>query len=245
MIHKETYPVRWHETNAHREMRPGALLALMQETANLQFKKSGRSLDTIRDEEGVGFILTRLTADIKAPIHAYEEVTVETFTCPARGLTFPRGFVVKRGGKVVAQCHSTWALLRVDSHTPVRADDFALSFGDEAEVVTDTPLRFRAPREAVFRHVGSYTVSFADLDYNMHMNNTKYPDMVCNFLPDPATLQITGFSLSFLHEAAYGDTVEIERAEGEGGTYYFRTKKGETVCLEAMVTTKKREVTPS
>ena len=53
MKHIENYEVRWYETNAARMLRPSALLALMQETANLQFERAGRSLDVLRDEKGL------------------------------------------------------------------------------------------------------------------------------------------------------------------------------------------------
>ena len=73
------------------------------------------------------------------------------------------------------------------------------------------------------------------------MNNTKYPDLVCDFLSDPAKTRVVGMSLAYHHEAAYGDTVTVERADGGDGVYYFRTKKEDTVCLEAMVKTEVRE----
>lgn len=241
MKHIENHTVRWHDTDARRQMRPSALLALMQETSNLQFVASGRSLDAIREEEGVGFILSRLSFDVLRPLGAFEKIRVETFTCRGHGYTFPRGFEVFCGEEPVARCHSLWALVRVRDKSLVGCADFPLSFGDEPEVATDTPIRFRMPRGLAFEQVGERRITFADLDYNMHMNNTKYPDMVSDFLPDPTACRVVGMSLAYLREAAYGDTVTVERAEGGEGVYYFRTKKGDVVCLEAMVRTEKRE----
>ena len=241
MKHIENHTVRWHDTDARRQMRPSALLALMQETSNLQFVASGRSLDAIRQEEGVGFILSRISFDILRPLAAFEKIRVETFTCKGRGYTFPRGFEVFCGEELVARCHSLWALVRVADRSLVKCADFPLTFGDEPECVTETPLRFRVPESLAFEAVGERRITFADLDYNMHMNNTKYPDMVCDFLPDPVGTRVTGMSLAYHREAAYGDTVTVERAEGGEGVYYFRTKKGDVVCLEAMVRTEKRE----
>ena len=88
--------------------------------------------------------------------------------------------------------------------------------------------------------MGERRITYADLDYNMHMNNTKYPDMVCDFLPDPSACRVVGASLAYYREAAYGDTLTVERAEGGEGVYYFRTKRQDTVCLEAMIKTEQR-----
>lgn len=241
MRYKEKYNVRWHDTDANREVHPSGVLMFMQETGNRQFVSAGRSLDAIRDEEGVGFILSRIAIDMLSPLHAYEDIEVDTFTCPSRGFTFPRGWEIKRNGCVVARANSQWALVRVADHSLVRSDAFALSFGDEPELQTEMPLRFRIPSHMAWEEVGSRQISFADIDYNMHMNNTRYPDMLRDFLPTPAALRVTGVSLAYCKEAAYGDTLIVERASAGDGTYYIRTRKGEDVCLEAMVRTENRK----
>ena len=241
MKHIENYTVRWHDTDAGREMRPTALLALMQETSNLQFLRAGRSLDALRDSDGVGFILSRIAVDVLKPLYAYDDIRVETFTCEGRGLTFPRGFRVYRGEELVARCHSTWALMRVCDRTLVRVEDAPLGFENESVQETETPLRHRAPRELPFVPVGERRIVWSDLDYNMHMNNTKYPDTVCDFLPTPEQLRVVGMSFSYLKEAHYGDTVRVERADGGDGVYYFRTYREDELCLEAMLRTVPRE----
>ncbi len=239
MIYRERYNVRWHDTDAKREMHPTALLAYMQETGNRQFQSAGMPLDGIRDEKGVGFLLSRISLEVVEPLHAYEDIEVETFTCPPRAFTFPRGFRVLRDGKEVARAMSQWALVRVADHTLVRAADATdiMVFGDEQELSMQQPLRFRVPQEIAFSAVGTRRIAYADIDYNMHMNNTKYPDMLCDFLPDPLGTRIVGFTLSYNHEAAYGDTLTVSRADVGDGTYYFRTHKDDTLCLEAMVKT--------
>ena len=239
MKYTEKYNVRWHDTDANREVHPSGVLMFMQETANRQFEAAGRPLDGIRDEQGVGFILSRIAIEITEPIHAYEDIEVETFTCKGRGFTFPRGFEIKRNGKTLARAMSQWALVRVADKSLVKAEDFPLSFGDEAELAMEMPLRFRIPRDVVWEQVGSRSIAFSDIDYNMHMNNTKYPDMLCDFLPDPSHTRAVGVSLSYCKEAAYGDTLAVERADAGDGVYYIRTRKGEDVCLEAMIKTEK------
>ena len=189
MKHSETYYLRWYETNAARMLRPSALLALMQETANLQFERAGRSLDVLRDEKGLAFILGRLALDMPTPLFAYDTVTVETFTCPSHGAGFLRGFRVLRGDEVVARGASQWALVDLAAKrlTPVEQAPFC--FEDEPLEKTQMPLRFAASADAVFEPVGERRVQYADIDYNMHMNNARYPDMVCDFLPDPAAVR--------------------------------------------------------
>ena len=235
MLYTETYQVRWHDTDAGREMCPSEVLAYMQETANHQFRTHAVSLDELRDTKGVGFILSRIAIDFLKPVHAYETIRLVTATCAGHGLSFPRRFEMLREGEIVARAMSQWAMVRVSDRTLLRVEEAPFAFGDEPPIEVDTPLRFRMPRELAFEQVGQRRVVYSDLDYNMHMNNTKYPNMVCDFLPNAPELRVRGMSLSYHKEAAFGDLLTVERATDGAGTWYFRTRKEEQVCLEAMV----------
>ena len=79
--------------------------------------------------------------------------------------------------------------------------------------------RIVIPKDA--ETVGTYTVNYADLDQNRHMNNTRYPDMYSNFLP-LENKRIESITISYLAEAPAGDTLTVMRAEKDG-FYYFRT----------------------
>ena len=241
MLYSEKFRVRWHDTDAKREMRPGEVLAYMQECANHQFLYHARPLDEMRDRDGVGFILSRIAIDFLSPIHAYEEIEVRTATCAGHGFCFPRRFEMLRDGELVARAMSQWAMVRVADRTLLRVSEAPLSFGDEPEIETLTPLRHRVPRELTFETTGERRIGYADLDYNMHMNNTKYPDTVCDFLPDPLGVRITGMSLSYLREAAFGDLLTVERATDGKGNFYLKTSKDGAEYLSALVHTVPRE----
>ena len=73
--------------------------------------------------------------------------------------------------------------------------------------------------------IGGYGVHYGDVDQNMHMNNTKYPDMYSNFLPLGGKM-IKSITISYLGEAQIGDKLRIQRAE-DGGYYYFRTVRSD------------------
>ncbi len=238
MKYTEKYKVRWHDTDASRKVRPSGLLVYMQETANRQFESAGRDLDIERDTKKVAFILSRISLDFYSPVRAYEEIEVDTFTCPSRGFSFERGFVIRRGNDTIAKGASIWALVDLENGSLVRAEDYDVGFEDEPKVVTDTPLRIRMPKPEEFTLVGKRRICYSDIDYNMHMNNTKYPDMLCDFMELSDTESISGMSLSYLHEAALGDEINISRVKNENG-YFFRTTNNDgKVLLEAQVVCK-------
>ena len=210
MIYGEEYTVRWHDTDTGNEIRPARMLEYMQETCNRQFLAAGHPLNEMHRDDHMGFLLSRLALSFDRPVRAYEKIRVETCaTSDSRGVSFGRYFRVTRGGETVARATSTWALARTDTHEMIRVSDCPVDLGAEPSGDCPVALRFRIPGDITLDEVGTRTVRYSDLDFNGHMNNTRYPDLLCDFLPDLSEFRVGGMSLSFLHEAAAGETLRV------------------------------------
>lgn len=237
MIYTETLTTRWHDTDANRHVRPTAMLVYMQETSNKHMESCGLSLDALRDEKKLAFLLSKIRMYVYRPLYAFEKIEVQTWTCPSHGLAIPRFYRILRDGEVIAEADSTWALLDMENERLLRADECdVFNFEDEEAPPIDVPARFKLPKGAELESVGERRIVFSDLDYNMHMNNTKYPDMLCDFIEPENTEKVCGIFLSYVNESAFRDTLEIKRAF-DGKTYYFRTVSKSTgkTCLEAQL----------
>ena len=242
MIYSENLQVRWHETDLNRTVRPSALLAIMQETANHQLRAANMDLDRLRDEQGVGFILSRVAAKIAAPLCAYQNVTAQTWVCLSHGFNFERCFRVLREGKPVAESWSSWALLSLEDRRLLKVDELEFPVTPEEKLhLGAIPCRVVTPPLAEMELVGRRAIRYSDLDYNGHMNNTKYPDMLADFLPAPTSVWVNGFSISFLQEAKYGGELSIYRApftpeKGDSGFFFCAVDEGGNTCLKALLT---------
>lgn len=235
MRYSQSYQTRWHDTDANRHLRPSQLLVYMQETSNQHVAHIGMPLDTLRDEKHLGFILSKIRMSIHRPLSAFEDIRVETWTSPARGFSSGRSFRILRGDEVIAEADSTWALIGTEDHQLRKPEETGYAFEDEAPVELSLPGRIRIPSDCTLEPVAQRRIVYSDLDYNMHMNNTRYPDMLCDYLPLEEVSLLRGLCLSYLHEAAFGDTVTVLRGKVDD-TYYFRTVNGAgTVCLEALM----------
>ncbi len=244
MYYSNRYTTKWHDTDGDGVMRPSALLVYMQETANLQCRAYGMDLNDLHHIEGKGFLLSRMMIRIFAPLHAYEDIEVRTWCIDAKGYNFIRCFSVHRRGdlgndEMTALAVSHWALVDVHEKKMLRTTDFKRDFPfGELPDESILPKRVRIPAATEMEEVGSRTIVYSDLDFNRHMNNTKYPDMICDFLPSMDGKWVTSLSLSYLREAAFGDTLTVYRAplEGDGEGYLIRTKRPDgLVCLEAEI----------
>ena len=235
MIFKKSYTTRWHDTDANRVVRPTQILVFMQEASNRHIKSLGTDLDKLRDEQGLAFLLSKIRLALYKPLYAFEDITVETWTVESRGFSFNRFFRVLRNDEVIAAADTTWALISLKDGNLCRVDSFDFKFEHEEPIDIGIPTRFRVPKNDVLELIGERKIVYSDLDYNMHMNNTHYADMLCDFMPIEDVPRVCGMSLSYLHEAAFGDVIKVYcRRDGE--KLSFRTVNGEGVaCLEAEV----------
>jgi acyl-CoA thioesterase FadM len=229
------YTTRWHDTDATRIVRPTQLLVYMQETSNAHLDSTGHNLDRLRDEHSLAFLLSKTKIALYAPLYAHEEIRVETFTAESRAFGFNRYYRILRDDEVIAAADTTWALIDLNSRQLCKADAFDFGFEHEPALDIGLPPRFRVPHNDELELLGERRIVYSDLDYNMHMNNTRYADMLCDFMPLEDVPAIKGMSLSYLHEAAFGDVIKIY-AKKSDGRYSFRTvNQNGITCLEAEV----------
>ena len=235
MIFSQKFTTSWHDTDARRRVRPTQLLVYMQETSNAHLESMNCSLDMLRDEKKLAFILSKTRLEINAPLYAYENITVNTWTCESRGYAFSRFYQILRGEDIIATADTTWALISLKEKQLCRPESFPFEFEHEMPADMTLPSRFRVPKIEAMELVGERNIVYSDLDYNMHMNNTRYADMLCDFLPIDQVHNIKGMSLSYLHEAHFGDTVTVYGTHTEG-KYLIRTVNSDgKACLEAEI----------
>lgn len=226
--------VDFHDTDSLGMVRPSAVFRYMQSAANLQMHVCGPSNEKLH-EMGQAFVVTRFAVSLNKPLYAYENVRAETWALESRGVSFGRYYRLVRNDELVAEAQSVCALLSRDTGRPLPVSAFEPGFTFDTPPQTPLPLRFRMPHDDAFAEVGNYRVTYGDTDFNRHMNNTRYPDMLADFLPMEGH-RFRSVILNFQKEAPLGAVLRILHAE-EAGIHYFRTYRPDgTLNIEAAVT---------
>ncbi len=230
----ENYKVNSHFADACGIVRVSSLLRYMQETANLQMLALGPSNYQLRDM-GYAFVLSRLSMSFYKPVFAHENITVQSWSCESRGSTYNRCFRILRDDMIIAEAASVWGLLRIADRRIMRVGEISFNFEDDPPLELDIPRRLKIPQSAQLVLVGERTAVYSDLDMNNHINNTNYPDMLCDFLPDMSGKRVISMGISFISEAVLGDTLKIYCGKSDG-VYYIRTiKRDGSVNVEAEI----------
>lgn len=230
------YTIKWHDTDANRIVRPSALVTYLQETANNHVTYTGLSLDEMRDRYGLAFILGGLSVRVYKPLFSEDCIEVQTWTCGEKGFRHNRCFRVLSEGETIAEATSQWALINLQDGSLVKVEDMPYHIEPDPPIaLPDLPPRLRMSPLFEMEEAGERRIVYSDIDYNGHMNNTRYPDMLCDFLPEMRQNRVMGMVLSYRKEAAFGHTLRVFRQKTEGGYFLCTVDEDGNICTEAFV----------
>ncbi len=225
---KETFRVCSHDLDAAGNIKPGALMRYMQETAYLHMAGIRPSAEELR-ADGKAFLLARASLSIyKNPAHR-DEIEVYTWETERRGVGFGRSFSVISNGITVAEMASVWTLYNFRDKKILRMTDAEdIFYGADEELALDLPRRLSYPDDTSLTLIGTHTVAYTDTDENLHVNNTVYADLLSGFVPEvkDRSARTVSLYINYANECKLDDELRIYRT-GEAGEWYFRTLRSD------------------
>lgn len=220
----ENIKVKFHETDQNEVASVSQTFKYIQEAAMCQLNEQHPSYKELL-EQGKAFILSSIRLEMSAPIYAYDEIIARSWACPSRGLNFLRSYEIERDGEIICEAVSSWALVSINDKRllPVEDIDTSAYYTDEV-VQTERPVRVRIPSALPMSLVGEYTVQRSDIDMNNHVNNTNYPRIICDKIPNANKIRIKSIGIHFANEAVLDETLKIYMSSIDD-RIYFRTIK--------------------
>lgn len=217
-------------------LRPAGILKWQQQIGELHLSEGGLDYQTLADE-GLAFLLTRTNCLIHRAPRLNEAIALRTWHRGVKGAQFFRCYEFLDGeGERLAESVTAFALVDVKSHRLLRPDAFdryGLVTMPERQSGCPDPGKWKSP---ALSKVGEHVVRWSETDWNGHLNNTYYADLLCDFVPGGLTgKRLTGFSIGFLREAREGETLHMAAASGETEAFVAGTHD-RGVCFEGRLT---------
>lgn len=235
----ESYTVNAHDTDINDIVSLTGIMRYIQDCAHCQMAGEGPSYDKLHSQ-GKAFVISRLAVSIYGKLYAHDKIKASTWACDSTGVSFNRCYSVERDGKKIAEASSIWALLDTVSGRLIRVSDFPNNYCVDEPLELDMPSHFRLPADVPLALVGERTVEYQDVDINGHMNNTRYGDILCGYLPDMRGLRVIKFSINYCGEARLGESLKVYMGRSGDGAYVFRTvREGGKTNIEAEILTEK------
>lgn len=225
------------DAGADRRLRLSAQLRYQQEVGERHLAPGGFDYATLYDR-GMVFVLTRTRSVIhRAPLLG-ESLQLTTWHRDSRGAQLFRCYVFQdQAGRPLIESVTAFALVDPVSHTLLRHgafDSFGIAAQPDRRGGCPDPDRLKLPLELPV--AGQRPVYWSDTDYNGHMNNTVYADVLCDHLPGGmAGRRLTGFTIAYRTEVRAGETMTIAAAD-ENGTVSLRGGDVDRCFFEACIT---------
>lgn len=208
-----TWPIRVtsFDADSRRRLKLSAILRYQQEAGELQLRSGGLPYERLYDD-GIIFVTSRSRVRIKRwPLMA-EELNLTTWHRENRGVQFYRSYQFADGsGQNVIEATTCFVIIDPVTHRlqrPKVFDRYGITIQPTRVPDVKDPEKIIVPTD--LPHVDSRVIRYSDVDYNGHLNNTIYADLLGDYLPGGMEHQtISEFSINFTGEALEGEALDI------------------------------------
>ncbi len=167
-------------------------------------------------------------------------MTISTWPARASGTSYERLFLFEdEDGRQLGGASSLWIVLSTETRRIVRPSLAGIVFPDTSAYVSPVPPPGRITADAPAQRVTTRPVRYSDVDINMHVNNARYVEWVCDALGDKffKDQPPKGFDISYVGEARVGEDIRLELSrDGDAYTVVARHAATGMTAIEALIT---------
>jgi len=176
------YPTRinYYDLDFRGKVRLSALLRMVHIAADVNAREHGAGYDALAPL-GMTFVLQRFGVSILRMPSYNEEIVIRTWPSGTEKGTFlRRGDMYDAKGEKIMEWASLWLLFDINERRPLKPTELPVELvclGDEGVQVKPEKVSLPTDWGKPF-HSYNHTVSYRDVDTNMHMNNSIYGDLI-------------------------------------------------------------------
>jgi len=228
-----------YEVSAQSILKLSVMLRICQETSEQHLASLNIGYERLK-AEGLVFLITRTAVQIKRmPVHG-ETVVVKTHPCGVVGAQFYRDFLFYSNGEKIIDVMQASVAANTETHKILHPREFQ-KYNVDPSTNGTTAVRLNKinlPDDMPLQ--GKRPIRFSDLDYNSHLNNAVYGDIICDCLPNGATgRQFSEIQINYVNESKLGETLQVYAQEQDGVvTMYGDNERGKGFECKAILVPK-------
>jgi len=217
-IYTQETTIRFADIDQSDTLTMASTFDLFQEAAINHAEMLGRGREAMR-QSGQVWILSRISVFMERRPQFGEEVTIRTWPRGASKLFVIRDYDIHSSGGVDVRGRSGWLVVDLEKHRPLRPqtvmESMPLNEGENAlpganlqgnDPPSALAVREFTPEQSVLRRV-----CYSDIDYNGHVNNTRYIQWIQDLI-EPEILETARqmrLDVNYLSEARYGEAIKL------------------------------------
>ncbi len=233
--YKESFKIRTYDASFNRKASPISILGFLEEVATNHAKNIGLGYQDSKNN-GYYWILRSSKFELTRLPELNEVVDIYTWPAGLKGLKALRRFSVSINGEVIGSGYHYWLMMDILRKKPIIANNFT-------EIMEKMPIgeedffklnKIRTPENMDYSY--KKIVMPRDIDWNMHVNNVRYSDIVYNAIPIEVLKKhtILSFHIDYLKECKLDDQIEIFYKKEEN-TVYVEGKKDEISMFKTVL----------
>ena len=209
-MYSKSFTISNNDVDKDFKLKISAIFRYFQDIALLATEDLG--VDSISlSKRNIDWVITRMSVDIKRLPDCNEEVTVFTYPGKDMAMLYPRYFFVKdKKGEVIIRSASIWALIdNISRKVIVDREVISKLPGESVDDQLSLPEKVAVQEELKF--VEKRTIHFSDLDFNSHMNNVRYVELLMDVHDSMfyETHKLSSLTLNYMKEIKEKEAVEI------------------------------------
>ena len=221
-------------------MRQSTIFRLCQRAAGDDLDKFGGSFETLVSH-GLTFVITKMEITYFADIKTYDEIEIVTYPRGVKGPSFIRDYDILKNGERVAYASSYWVLIDFEKRRFCRPS----AISEVCEIVPDMDNLYEMEMRKLHPDINEMVKSderkvyYSSIDRNNHMNNTFYPDILFDYLPESYLDTLSGktITVQYNSEILCGENFSVYTKEENGEfTLSARCEKEDRDIFSAMIT---------
>lgn len=221
-IFSKDYTVKMNNASYFQTIKLAHLFRYLQEVAGLHTEAMKTGYHHLRAQNGA-WVLTKQLMEIDRLPNALEEFTIHTWSNKYSKIVANRNFIVTDSkGKSIIKVSTDWIVLNLLKRRilPLTKIDLSSTKSYNCEVFSHDLTKIELIKD---NPVNSFTkkVRFSDIDFNGHMNNTRYVDLAIDSVADRFSQRnsLKSINTNFIREVSLDDEIMVNCYQCGEDTY--------------------------
>ena len=209
-MYQKSYVVSNNDVDKYFRLKIPAIFRYFQDVALLATESKG--VDSISlSKRNIDWVITRMTVQIKRLPKCDEEIVVCTHPGKDMAMLYPRYFyIMDAKGEIIVSSSSIWALIDNNTRKVIVDRDVISKLPPESyDCQPDLPEKLaESPNK---RFIEKRTIHYSDLDFNSHMNNVRYVELLMD-VHDTAFYDahsVKRITLNYMRELKEKEAVDV------------------------------------
>ncbi|HAE91087.1 acyl-[acyl-carrier-protein] thioesterase [Tissierella praeacuta] len=223
--YRKTFKIPYYDADKYRRATPLAMLTYLGETSSAHTEHIGFSVDKLQDLNYC-WMLNRWKVKMSRYPDVKEEITIETWTSSIDRFYANREFIIYDKKEIeIGRASTVWIFINMEKKRPIR---IPLEFVEASNLIEEKTFDdfYDFKKEIEIEEYIDFHVRRLDIDYNNHVNNTKYLAWMLEIIPEDIyeNYILSEFEILYKKETVYGKTIlsgSKELYDNRGKHEYF------------------------